>query len=420
MKFLFADSIDVINPEYDFLDDRPYPSHKFNRDENYAHEFFPSAPYDGILVSRGIYETRYKVKQRQRFIRDGARKFLKFDKPEHLSKMIMGDCGAFSYVKLPVPPYSVIDMVDFYGEAGFTHGCSVDHIIFEYFSDNRPESDVSEDVKKRYEITLTNAELFLKESKKLKNFVPLGAVQGWSPKSMANSAQKLEEMGYDYIAVGGLVPLNAPQIHEVLTAIKSQVSPNLKIHLLGFAKADQIHEFVKYNITSFDSTSPFIRALKDAKRNYFSQRPEGGLDYYTAIKIPQATVSNELNNASKRGYLHQETLIESEQSALRALRLYDQDATTLDVAMEAIKAYTIISNDIKNKSQAANVAEMNKYLERIYQALKDRKWKSCDCRVCKTASLEVMIFRCSNRNKRRGFHNLWVYYNHLQRILGSA
>jgi hypothetical protein len=144
------------------------------------------------------------------------------------------------------------------------------------------------------------------------------------------------------------------------------------------------------------------------------------LDYYTAIKIPQATVSNELNNASKRGYLHQETLIESEQSALRALRLYDQDATTLDVAMEAIKAYTIISNDIKNKSQAANVAEMNKYLERIYQALKDRKWKSCDCRVCKTASLEVMIFRCSNRNKRRGFHNLWVYYNHLQRILGSA
>lgn len=419
MKFLFADCLDVIDPLYDFLDDRSLPSRKPRIDDNYPHEFFPSAPYDGILVSRGVVD-RYPDKQYMRFRRDGARKFLRFDRTEYQAKMMMGDCGAFSYVSLPEPPYSTADMVDFYGDAGFTHGCSVDHIIFEYFPDNRPESEVSEDVKKRYQITLTNAELFLKESKALKNFVPLGAVQGWSPKSMADAAQKLEQMGYDYIAIGGLVPLNAPQIHEVLTAIKGQVSSSLKIHLLGFAKADQIHEFVKYNITSFDSTSPFIRAFKDAKRNYFAQRPEGGLDYYTAIKIPQATVNNKLKDAARRGDLHQESIIACEQSALQALRLYNQDAGTIDAAMEAIKAYTILTNYINKKSQASNDADMNKYLERIYRTLKDRQWKSCECRICKTASIEVMIFRCSNRNKRRGFHNLWVYYNHLQRVLGAA
>ncbi len=419
MKFLFADCLDVIDPLYNFLDDRSLPSRRPHLDDNYPHEFFPSAPYDGILVSRGVVD-KYPDKQYMRFRRDGARKFLRFNNPENLPKMMMGDCGAFSYASLPEPPYTAADMVDFYGDAGFTHGCSVDHIIFEYFSDNRPISEVSEEIVNRYEITLKNAELFLIESKKLKDFVPIGGVQGWSPQSMADAAQKLEQMGYDYIAVGGLVPLKAIQIHEVITAIKSQVSPSLKIHLLGFAKADQIHEFVKYNITSFDSTSPFLRAFKDAKKNYFAQKTQGGLDYYSAIKIPQATVNNKLKDAAKRGDLHQESIVECEQSALRSLRLYDQDKIELDLVMEAIKSYTTLTNYINKKSQEANDGDMNMYLERIYQTLKDRRWKSCQCRVCKTASIETMIFRCSNRNKRRGFHNLWVYYNHLQRVLGEA
>ena len=408
MKFLFADCLDVIDPLYDFLDDRSLPSRKPHLDDNYPHEFFPSAPYDGILVSRGIVD-RYTDKQYMRFRRDGARKFLRFNKPEHLPKMMMGDCGAFSYVNLPEPPYTAADMVDFYGDAGFTHGCSVDHIIFEYFPDNRPESEVSEDVKKRYQITLSNAELFLKESKALKNFVPLGAVQGWSPQSMADAAKKLEMMGYDYIAVGGLVPLNAPQIHEVLTAIKSQVSPTLKIHLLGFAKADQIHEFVKYNITSFDSTSPFLRAFKDAKRNYFVQRPEGGLDYYTAIKIPQATVNNKLKDAAKRGHLNQETIIDCEQSTLSALRLYDKDASNLEPAFQAIKAYTALTNYDNKKPQETNNADMIRYLDRIYRTLIDRKWKSCECRVCKTASIEAMILGAGKRTSGRGLPTGWLF-----------
>ena len=40
-----------------------------------------------------------------------------------------GDCGAFAYVKDDVPPYSVDEIVEFYADGQFTHGCSVDHII---------------------------------------------------------------------------------------------------------------------------------------------------------------------------------------------------------------------------------------------------------------------------------------------------
>jgi hypothetical protein len=34
--------------------------------------------------------------------------------------------------------------------------------------------------------------------------------------------------------------------------------------------------------------------------------------------------------------------------------------------------------------------------------------------------VEVIIFRSSNRNKRRGFHNLAVYHEHVQRNLSAA
>jgi hypothetical protein len=34
--------------------------------------------------------------------------------------------------------------------------------------------------------------------------------------------------------------------------------------------------------------------------------------------------------------------------------------------------------------------------------------------------VEVIIFRASNRNKRRGFHNLGVYHKHLQKTVGAA
>ena len=34
----------------------------------------------------------------------------------------------------------------------------------------------------------------------------------------------------------------------------------------------------------------------------------------------------------------------------------------------------------------------------------------CPCEVCKAAGVEVVIFRGNNRNRRRGFHNTYVFY----------
>ena len=42
----------------------------------------------------------------------------------------MGDCGAFTYVREDVPPYTVDEVIDFYESCGFDAGISLDHVIF--------------------------------------------------------------------------------------------------------------------------------------------------------------------------------------------------------------------------------------------------------------------------------------------------
>src|SRR3546814_20163254 len=46
---------------------------------------------------------------------------------------------------------------------------------------------------------------------------------------------------------------------------------------------------------------------------------------------------------------------------------------------------------------------------RYERSLADRPWKQWPCASCHSLSIDVFIFRASNRNKRRGIHNLGIY-----------
>ena len=56
----------------------------------------------------------------------------------------------------------------------------------------------------------------------------------------------------------------------------------------------------------------------------------------------------------------------------------------------------------------------------VGRTLQDAPWKRCNCDVCSAVGVEVIIFRSSNRNKRRGFHNLGVYHKHVQTTMENA
>lgn len=428
MKFLYSDTQDYVDPGYDFLNDRSAPGRERYWNDVYAHEILDSPPYDGLLVAmsavrqaKGVAasKVRYSTAEEQRMLRVGARKFLRFDGPRFEHLMMMGDCGAFAYVDQPEPAYTPDEVVDFYLDGEFTHGVSPDHVIFECELTNPPAHELPE-AYRRYQITLDNARKFIELVHREDDaFEPMGAVQGWSPESMAHAAAELVKMGYRYLAVGGLVPLKVDAIKLVLEAIRREIGQGPRIHLLGFAKADHIHEFMdpRYGISSFDSTSPLIRAFKDEKANYYLEKPDGGLDYYTAIRIPQALENSRLMQGIKRGIFSAENLVCREQRALKALRELDQGIGSVDGALEAVMDYhqfLVLGGGDDANTQAKAAAQMS---QRIERTLREQPWKQCQCAICRSVGVEVIIFRASNRNKRRGIHNLGVYHHHLQNTL---
>lgn len=408
MKFIFADSQDTIDPNYDFLNDEFSKNRVIQRTDKYPHEVFEKKPYDGMLISRGLIDdgvyksssSAYNSAQSRRLKTQGVKKFLRYYDGE-----IFGDNGAFSYHNLDEPPYKVDETVSFYEDCGFDYGMSVDHIIFQY--DKRFDTDgqfddnfkVTDEMKKRYNITINNAKEFLKECDKQKvKFHPIGVVQAWSPQSMKKAARELVDMGYDYIAIGGLVPLSVDLCEEIIKAVREEIGLEIKIHLLGFAKAKQLERFVPYKITSFDSTSPLIKAFKDSTDNYFT--PD---KHYTAIRIPSSDGTAKLKRKISSGEINQKTAQILEQNALNSIRAYDLGKETLEHTLEHIERYELIFRD-KVPTQ------------RYKDILASKYWQICQCEICQTAKIETIIFRNSNRNRRRGFHNLWQFQRELEEL----
>ena len=120
MKFFFADSLDMVDPSFNFETETRSERRVRQRDDLYAHEILSESPYHGVLVSKSLVDgygsagSRYSLAQRQRFWRNGVKSFIRLDQLNSgavrgaASRQLeaMGDCGAFSYVKEKVPPVS--------------------------------------------------------------------------------------------------------------------------------------------------------------------------------------------------------------------------------------------------------------------------------------------------------------------------
>lgn len=423
-RFLYSDSLDMLDPGYDFEKERHSParSDPFNGDV-FAHEFFDKPPYDGILLS---YATvghpggtaaggRYPLGRQMRLRREGAHRFFRCgDTPADW--MLMGDCGSFSYARDAVPRWGVGAILDFYEDCGFTHGCSLDHVIFGFDQTVPGLAGGTEQDKFRFDVTLENAHAFLRGARSIPGFEPVGVVQGWSPGSMAEAARRLVAMGYGYLALGGMVPLKVPQIKMALQAVRD-AAPDVRLHVLGFAKADNIREFEGFGIDSFDTTSPVLRAFKDAKANYFLRGDDGGMEYYTAIRIPQAIVHRDLNNLSRSGLVLQEDLQIMEADALRAVRGYAAGLVGLGAALDAVMAYAdagIDDGDARAegaRSTLPGAASKAGLRARYERTLLSRCWERCACRACSEIGVEVVLYRGRQRTQRRGFHNLETYHS---------
>ncbi|HAS8178165.1 TPA: tRNA-guanine transglycosylase [Vibrio vulnificus] len=405
MKYFFPDSQDFVDPNFDFETEKYKPLRVTQRDDVYAHHLL-ERPYDGLLISKAIVEgipgktdkTRYSRGQKYRLFREGAHRFFRLTS----DFQIMGDSGAFSYINEEVPPYSTDDLIDFYVKSRVNSGVSLDHVVMGY-SDSQSKKPISDEVfeshRTRVELSLNNAEVFLRQNRHY-SFTPYGVAQGWDKFSYIRSVRALKHMGYRHITIGGIVTLNSKQICELLDEIHTQVPGGYGLHLLGIGREEIIPHLAKRNVISIDSTTPLKQSFLNEKRNY---RLNG--ETYCAIRLPQSCSNTKVKNAISSGKIKQEQVSKLERSALCALRLYEKRQLSLEDTINAISEYEQL------------VLGRDSYLNSEYRrTLQDRPWEMCGCNICKHVGIEALIFRGSERNKRRAFHNLHDFYNNLVQV----
>lgn len=392
MKYFLPDWDDRVDPGYDFITDRPTYERDTYRDDIYAHQVFDPEPcYDGILVSRSaMAKTGLK---RELVERRGFRTFFRL--PQHME--IMGDCGAFGYIDEPTPAYETAEVLDYYARLGVDYGISVDHIIVPAYPSQRLA---------RYELTIENAIEFLRLHRRQgAAFTPVGAVQGWDAASYAESAARLVHEGYTMLAIGGLVRTNTKSIREILTTVVATVGRRVRLHVLGIAREGLVGDLVNLGIFSCDSASPMRTAWASANRNYLM--PRGS---YTAIRVPFSEPVKGLgadNVVSRGGTASLAELGRYERTALEALRSFGAREGGLQETLDAVAAYD------EHLTRKGNDLPRERRLQSYRQTLQDRPWERCGCAVCVSIGIDVVVFRGSNRNRRRGFHNTLTFYRGL-------
>ena len=405
MKFFFPDSQDLVDPSFDFRSEMRSETRVRQRDDQYPHEVFATPPYDGMLVSKGIVDGtggessgRYTLAQRHRLLREGVRGFFRLgDRPIET----MGDCGAFSYVREKRPPFTAQEVIDFYAQCGFDYGLSVDHVILAF----QPALDqaltgidlVPDEWRERQRITFELAEEFIKLATDQKcRFTPVGIAQGWSPGSYANAVVELQKLGYRYIALGGMVPLKTGEILACLKKVGEVKKKATEIHLLGVTRLDSINQFRKLGVVSFDSTSPLRQAFKDDKDNYYTAERT-----YSAIRVPQIEGNAKLRSQIVAGEVNQQEARALERRCLDLLEQFDRGECEEEVVVEALRAYEKVHNPRSNRAEVYR------------EILLHHPWKECPCEICRRLGIHVMLFRGAERNRRRGFHNLVVFFRRL-------
>jgi queuine tRNA-ribosyltransferase-like protein len=404
MKFFFPDSHDLVDPSFDFRSERRTYAGSRQQAQLYAHEVLDLPPYDGMLVSKAAIDgkknnVRYSFAQIQRLKRLGVREFLRLDRTAFAKRIeTMGDCGSFTYVNESEPPFTVSDVIEFYLDCKFDYGLSLDHVILGYSNDDaKVAADELEKWKRRFEMTVELADQFLQLHRRNRmTFGPIGVAQGWSPESYSKAVVALQKMGYEYIALGGMVPMRTHEIVACLEAVRQVRLPEIRLHLLGIGRFDRLGELDKYGICSFDSTAPLKQAFMDDRDNYYTASRT-----YTAIRIPQVGENANLKKRILSGEIDQGRARQLEKDCFVGAMAFAEGSIGLATLVARLREYEELWHGGKDNS------------ERYRQTLQDAPWRHCKCSICRNLGIHVVIFRGAERNRRRGFHNMQVVRNRL-------
>jgi hypothetical protein len=388
---------DRVDPNYDFVSDSHSDAHNQDPALNdvYMWEIFGinKVPFDGLLISRIVIENdKRKYAQVKK---EGIHKLLRL--PENFE--IIGDCGAFGYVNQKAPPFDPLEMLEYYAKVGFNYGVSVDHLVVSKFEKEKDE---------RIKITYDNGVKTLQEWKhRFRNdFQLILAIQGWEVSDYLRMYRDYVNLGATHLAFGGLARSPTVYIKRIVSNLISEIRTSRKVpqylHFFGLSRPalfPLLTNLEELGVTvGFDSASYLRKAWLSAPSSQLNYLTESGTGY-TAIRIPFVNKMPRKQKLGVRPEINDFMLKELEQECLENLRLYNKGCLSFEVAMKTLSRFNKV------------IGESPELSEFYKKTLEDEPWKKCNCKICRNIGIEVAIFRGNNRNRRRGFHNTWVFFN---------
>jgi hypothetical protein len=407
--YFLPDWDDFLDADYNFTKDQFSATNRSQRHEEHSIALMrPHRLCDGVLVSLAQNLGSKGLLKRMAFSDEES--LAPRSVREHFSlrtdQWAFGDCGAFSYVAEDAPAISVEQAVSLYDLYEFDLGASVDHIPLQEIPTSKGRRPLSEyERRARVKLTRENADRFLTIYRERgARFTPVGVVQGLGPKSYANQIAEYVEMGYEHLAIGGLVPRSDAEILNIVRAVHKEVKELRSkpwIHLLGIFRPSLQPSFRELGIGGFDSATYFRKAWLRSDQNYL------GVDglWYAAIRVPPLSDPRTKMRLEASG-VSESRLLGLERRALTMLRAFDRGKVSVDEALEAVIEYDRLL-------QRAELVEAE-LVSAYRRTLEVRPWRQCPCPVCTLLGIEILIFRGLNRNKRRGAHNTLQLFQKLQ------
>lgn len=410
MRFYWPAPLDLIDPSFDFILEKGQYGMRQQKHQKLPHEVFDSHVYHGILVSKAHLHKghlRWNTSQVNRLLREGAKRFLKMELGSGMS--IMGDSGAYTIDDLFERNGKLIDqclpVFDFYSALEVDYGLAPDRVISGALSYNTADQlgEPPREWKHRWLETIDLADAFWALCKRREpRWQPVGVAQGWDAASYQACVEKLQQIGYSYIALGGLNSLKADKILECVRACGSVRHPSTSIHLLGISRIECVSEFAQFGVTSFDSAMPIRQAIKDRMDNY-----HGYDKNYMAIKLPQLNASPRMQRLVRENSSLMKQLLCIEQESMRILREFDKGRAEVEEVLSILRAGAELRREEDNT-------------EEYRRLLVDTPWKSCCCSICQAMGIEIVLLRNRERNLRRSFHNLFVFASKMRQEFPST
>lgn len=393
MKYLIPEWDDLVDTGYDFINDAHSPEHRL---DGKNHDFYmwdifgvDKVPFDGVLVSRMTIQKNKK--KYQNAVDKGIHKILRL--PDDFE--ILGDCGAFGYIDQTIPPFDPVEILQYYSDLGFNYGVSVDHLVVPQFENQKDN---------RMLITYENGVKAFQEWKKKfrEDFQLIVALQGWEISDYLKMYRNFIDLGVDHFGFGGLARSPTPYImnlvDELIMEIKGSKNTPSYLHFFGLARFDLFKKYSELEDlgtnVGFDSASYLRKAWLSSPKsqsNYITIEGKG----YTAIRVPFV----QEDESKDEGQNKELSLKYLEQECLKKLRLYDAGKEELETVVSQLTDF--------NKAIKADPGLVNHYR----RTLSEKPWKKCECPICRNIGIDVIIFRGNNRNRRRGFHNVYSFYN---------